>query len=226
MRDVEVDASVLIGGPLETVHSEMVAQQGLAGRPHVGEREHPHVRVAEEYEAAAGSQDPPRLGDPGVGVAPDRRAVFGDGEVEARVAEGRPLGVRVDQGEAHVELALQPARRRELSARVVEPHGAGAAAREPRRHVARPAPELDDVQAVDIGEEPELGFGHAPDAPGDVLGRPRDAAAFDPRTGDRVPGGPVPEHVIVAHAPNDSAGRCVPVEKPGPSGGRCYAPGR
>ena len=85
---------------------------------------------------------------------------------------GGTLGVGVHEREPQVELLLEHARRRELPARVVEPDRPSPAPREPRRPVGRAAAELDHVEPVDVGEDPEVGFGHAPGAPGDLVGRP------------------------------------------------------
>ena len=96
----ELDGAVGVR-PVEPMHAEVIALQLLARRQVlVGRRQHREVRTAEEHQRAAGAKDPRRLGDPPVGIAPDRGAVLRDREVEAPVAERRPLGVGVDQWEA------------------------------------------------------------------------------------------------------------------------------
>ena len=75
----------------------------------VGAAEDREDRVDEEDELAAGAQQARRLGDPGVGVAPDARPVLGDREVEGGVGVGHLLGVAVEEGELE---ARTPAGRR------------------------------------------------------------------------------------------------------------------
>ncbi|HWF75193.1 MAG TPA: hypothetical protein VG186_17740, partial [Solirubrobacteraceae bacterium] len=66
------------------MHAEIGTQETLAGGAVllVGEGEHGQDAVDEKDEPASGAQQPRRLGKPAVGVAPDARAVLGDGEVE------------------------------------------------------------------------------------------------------------------------------------------------
>jgi hypothetical protein len=70
--------------------------------------------VDEEDQAPARAQQPRRLGDPAVRVAPDARPILADDEVEGAGAEGRALGVAEDQREGQAELALEGAGRPEL----------------------------------------------------------------------------------------------------------------
>jgi hypothetical protein len=93
--------------PLGPVHPEGVAVEFELGRRavvvlRVAEQ---HERMAaQEDEPAARPQHPSRLRDPRVRVAPDRGTVLGEREVEALVAERRPLAVAVDEREPQVEL--------------------------------------------------------------------------------------------------------------------------
>src|SRR3954469_18863486 len=82
--------------PVEAVHAEERPLQALRRRKIFiahWRRQHQEERVAEEVEPAAGTEDPGRLRDPEVGIAPDRRPVFADGEVEAFICKRSLLGV-------------------------------------------------------------------------------------------------------------------------------------
>ena len=103
------------------------------------------VDVAEEREAPARAEEARRLRDPAVGIAPDRRAVLADGEVEAGVGEGGALGVAQMEGELEAELPLQATRRLELGRRVVDADGMRPASRQPGRDVGRAAAQLDRI---------------------------------------------------------------------------------
>ena len=143
-------------GQIEPMHAEMIPLQLLGRRQIlVRRRQHREIRTTEEHQLPTRAQDPRRLGDPTVGIAPDRGAVLRDRQVEAPVTERRPLGVGVDQWEADPELVLEHPSGRELPRGVVEPDRAGAATREPGRDVARATAELDRVQSADLGEQTE-----------------------------------------------------------------------
>jgi hypothetical protein len=94
----EMELHRLIIGPFEPVHAEVGPPQLLGGWliTVVGDGEHEQHRVHQEYQPSAGAQQPGRLGDPGVGIAPDARAVLRDGQVKAGVGEGGLLGAGVD----------------------------------------------------------------------------------------------------------------------------------
>ena len=59
----------------------------------------------------------------------------------------------------------QPSRGGELRGRHVDTDRARAAPREPRGEVGRAAAELDDVEPVDVAEQPQLRLGHVPNIP-------------------------------------------------------------
>src|SRR5262245_11042867 len=103
-----------------------------------------------ENELSARTQDTGRLRDPSIWVSPQARAVLGDREVEARIGIRDPLGIAVDQSKLESVLALEPARRRKLGGRVVDPDHARPAAGEPRRDVGRAASQLNRVLASEI----------------------------------------------------------------------------
>src|SRR5206468_2125245 len=108
------------------------------------------------------------------GIAPDARAVLGDGEVERGVWQGHVLGAGTDERELQPVLALHPPRGDELLLGDVHADRTRPSPREPRRHVRRPAAELDDVLALDVSEQPELALGRAENPPAEL--RPRPAA--------------------------------------------------
>ena len=96
-----IDLPVLVV-PLCAVHPEEVAVElelgwGFIVVLRVAEQQQ---RVApEEDEPTARSEQPGRLRDPAVRIAPDGGAILGEGEVEALVPERRTLGVRVHERE-------------------------------------------------------------------------------------------------------------------------------
>jgi hypothetical protein len=93
------------------VHAEQRSQQLVRGGLVVVIRAaHDQQRgVDEEHEPPARTQQPERLRDPLVRVAPDAGAVLGDREVEARVGQGHLLGVAVKERELDAELLLEAA---------------------------------------------------------------------------------------------------------------------
>src|SRR5207247_9191457 len=82
----------------------------------------------------------------------------------------------LDDRDLASRLTLQPSRRLELSRRDIDPDRPRSALREPRGEVRRPAPELDDVESVDVPEHVEVRLRVVPDAPVDLVFRPRDVA--------------------------------------------------
>ena len=114
---------------------------------------------------------------------------------------------RPHQREGQPVLALHPPGDGQLARRGVDAHRAGAAAGQPRRHVARPTPQLDHggaVEPVGPGQEADLPLGDAEDAPGRLLGCPRPASQLQLRRRPGVPLGGVGRHVAQV-----AAGRAV-----------------
>ena len=104
--------------------------------------------VDEEDQPAAGPQQPRGLGDPRVRVAPDARAVLGDGEVEARVRERHVLGVAVHERELEPELAPAGAGRSRAAPRELSiPTGRAPRRASQAETYAGAAAELDRVLA-------------------------------------------------------------------------------
>src|SRR5215469_13967101 len=77
-------------------------------------------RVDEEDQLSAWAQEPGRLGNPCVRVAPDAGAVLGDHQVERGVIEWRSLCVGVHEREGLAKFVLQPPRGGELGGRIVQ----------------------------------------------------------------------------------------------------------
>ena len=153
VRQLPLDAG--LAGPLQATETalgaeELFARHSLAGRAENGER-----AVAEEPEPTARPEQPVRLGEPEVGVAPDAGAVLGDREVEALGGQRDVLGARLDEWKLEPELHLAPPRRRELGRSDVDADRARAPPGEPRRDVGRAAAELDDVEPFDLTQRPE-----------------------------------------------------------------------
>ena len=103
-----------------------------------------HQRMmTEEDEFGPRAQEAVRLGDPDVGITPDRGAVLAEGEVERRIRLGDLLGIPVDPLDVvHAVVGGQPARRRQLPRRVVDGVDGCTAPAHPGRPVAGPTPEI------------------------------------------------------------------------------------
>jgi hypothetical protein len=124
----------------------------LVGRAHLDE-----VCVAHEDELASRAQEARRLGYPPVGVAPDRRSIFGEGEVKRSMGERDVLRVRLDELEPEAELLVHRARRVQLSGRDVDADDSGGAVLlQPRAEVGGAATQLDDVEAAQVGQDVKL----------------------------------------------------------------------
>ena len=133
------------------------------------DREH---GVAHEDEPPVRAQQPRRLRNPAVGIAPDRGAVLGEREVEARVRQRRLLRVRLDEREVEPVLRLHRPRDLELARRQVDGHRPRPEPGEPRRPVCGAAAELDDVHPGHVRQRAQLGLGHGPQPPRRLLPRP------------------------------------------------------
>ena len=111
VAELELRRAVVL--PVEPVQAALRALERL-GRALEVRAENRERRVAQEDELAAGSKQARGLGDPLVRVAPDRRAVLGDDDVERRVRERDLLGVRLEERELDPGLALHLPRGLEL----------------------------------------------------------------------------------------------------------------
>ena len=174
VAEVELDPG--FAGPFEAVHAEVRAKQSISRRPlviGVGHGQHPERAIHEEDELSARAQQARGFGDPSVRIGPDARAVFADGEVEARIRQWDRFGVAMDERELEVVFGLERSRCLELLLRVVDPRHPRAAAGEPGRQVRSAAAELDHVSPCKIiWERPQVGLRHLEDAPGEVVARP------------------------------------------------------
>ena len=141
--------------------------------------------------------------DPGVGVAPQRRAVLGDGEVEARVRQRHVLGRGVVQREREAVLRLHRAGGLELLRGEVDADRARPAAGEPGGDVGGAAAQLDHVQAVDRRQRADLGLRHVPGAPADLARRPVAPRGLDVVDRIGVPGRLVAARVVGQRAPGE-----------------------
>ena len=138
-----------LAGPLQPAEPRCGRRSVSPGGPPRPARRGSRACCCGGTRAAARPQQPIRLGEPAVRVAPDARAVLGDGEVEALGRQRHVLGARLDERELEPELLLAAPRRRELGRSDVDADRARAAPGEPRGDVGRAAAELDDVEAVD-----------------------------------------------------------------------------
>ena len=182
MRKVELHRVLVV--PLQAVHAEewslqAGAERGVDQVVRAG-AEQAEQAVHEEDEASAWSQDAGGFRNPGVGIAPDRSAVFAEGKLEAGVLEGQVFSVAEVDREVQVVVRLHGAGRFNLLRRDVDSYRIGPSPGQPGREIGGAAAELDDVHAVEVCRERlNLHLGNLQLAPGDVLLGPR---------ANRVPG--------------------------------------
>jgi hypothetical protein len=124
------------------VQPEQVTYQPIGDRLLLRHAEARQRELGHEHQPAIGSQQPGRLRDPPVRIAPYRCTVFADHHVGAAAGQRHPLGVRLDQREVQAELVLQAARGGQLPGRDVHPDRARAAAGQLRRNIPAAAAEL------------------------------------------------------------------------------------
>ena len=165
--DVELDLG--LARPLEAVHPALRPLEARRHLAFVRHAQHRERRVAEEYKLPASSQQPRGFGDPLVRIAPDRRAVLGDREIERPAGQRDRLGVRFDELDVEGGPLVHTPRGRELRRSDVDADApAGAAPLQPRGDVRGATAELDDVLAADVREDLELALRRVPDAPRDL----------------------------------------------------------
>jgi len=194
VREVELDAVVVRVGDL--AQPALVADEAVLRGAGVRRAQGAQQRVGEEDQPAAGAQQARRLGDPGVRVAPERRAVLGDREIEARVSERHVLGAGVDQRELEAVLRLHLARGGELVLGDVHAHRPRPGPRQPRRHVRGPAAQLDHVEALDRRQGAHLRVRDVPDPPRDLVRGPVAPGRVDVARRLRVPRRAVDDGVV------------------------------
>ena len=172
----ELDA--VLEGPGDSVQI-LLRTQELLGRTArlVGDAEHCQHAVRQEYESSARTEQAGGLGQPARRVAIQARSILGDRQVERRVRQRNVLRARLDERELNAGLRHRPPRRVELCRRDVDAHRPGAPPGEPRREIRSAAPELDDIDTVDLTEDADVVLVNAEDAPRDVPGAPRIASA-------------------------------------------------
>ncbi len=174
VADVELGArSDLVVGPVQAVHPLQRPDQLLPYVLGVRRAHHLEVGASHEHELAAPSEQPSGLRDPAFRIAPQRRAVFGEGEVERRIREWHVLGVGLEELEAKAELLVHLTRRVELRGGDVHAHDpAGAEPLEPGPEVGGSTAQLDHVQPAHLGQHLDLRLGRVPLPPGDLFLRP------------------------------------------------------
>jgi len=145
--------------------------------------------VTEEHQAPARPQEPMRLGNPQVRVAPDRCAVLADREVERGVGLRHRFGVAVHPLDVvDAVFDSEPAGGGELFGRVVDGVHPRASSLHPRRHVAGPAPEFDrSLTGEVIGQQREFLVRDAPDPPRRLGLGPRPLTGGNPPRRSGVP---------------------------------------
>ena len=92
----------MILGRLETAHPEVVAKELRTCRcvfEHGGLAEPQDGPTHHEDQSSPGPQQPCRLLNPSIRVAPDARAIFADGEVKRRIPDWDPFRVAEDERE-------------------------------------------------------------------------------------------------------------------------------
>ena len=125
VRGMELDPA---SGPLHPVGLPLTAQQPVSRDPLLGrDAQRRQVAVGQEDQPPSRPQEPGRLRQPALGVAPRGGSVLAHDEVEASARQRNPLGIRLDQREDRAELALQPPRGRQLLAGEIHRHTAAPA---------------------------------------------------------------------------------------------------
>ena len=136
--------------PTTRTGASRTAAAGAARRPSRPDRQESRERqgrVPQKDELATRPQQPGRLRNPLVRVAPDRCAVLRYRQIERRVRKRHVLRVRLDQLHGESRSRAHPASRLELRGRNVDARHPSTALCEPRAEVGRPASELDHVLA-------------------------------------------------------------------------------
>ncbi len=134
--------------------------------------------------------------------------------------EGHGLRAGVDEREVEPVLALEPAGRLELPGGVVDACRAGPPSGEPGRPVGRPAPELDDLEARDVGQHTQRPLRDPPDAPYGVVHRPLALAISDELVGEAIP-----DLAVDAGVPGEAVGPAGATTAPAPGGDQGVALG-
>src|SRR5919204_2017209 len=138
--------------PFDAMHCAERSDE-LLGDPVNRHAQRDERRVAHEDQAPTGTREARGLWNPALRISPDRCAVLRMDNVEGRVRQRYVFAGRFDQRKLDSALALQTPRRLELGRCRIDADDTGAAAREPRREVRRPATELDDVERADLAKE-------------------------------------------------------------------------
>jgi len=173
VAEVELDGRVV--GPLEAVHAELRPQQAISGRYAVlvGHAHHQQGAVAEEHQLSTGPQQARGLGDPAVRIGPHGGAVLADDEIEGSVPQRHMLAGGPQEREAQLELVLELPGDPQLSWGRIDADRKSPAARQPGRHICRPAADLDGVGAFEVPWQASgVGLGNLEYAPGGLCGRP------------------------------------------------------
>ena len=169
---VKLDARV-VPRPLQARPAPLRPVQAVGDLPAVPVAEHGQRRVPHEHELTPRPQQPGRFGDPAIGVAPDRRPVLRDREVERGVGQRDGLRAGLDQLQPEGPLLVEPACGLELRRSDVDADDtASTTAAQPRREVGGAAAELDHIPGRHVWQDADIPLWSVPEAPGDLLPPP------------------------------------------------------
>ena len=152
--------------PTDPVDLALAAEQPVLCHAALGrDAQRRQVAVGQEGQPATGAQQPGRLGQPALRVAPGCGAVLAHDEVELAADQRGLLRVALDKGEGGAELCLEPSCCAELITGEVQCDRPGTCAREPGGDVPGAAGKVQDVQTADVAEDAQLLLRHGEQAP-------------------------------------------------------------
>src|SRR5688572_1406244 len=151
VRGMELDPA---SWPLHAVGLALTAQQPIS-------RDSLLCRYAQRRQVAVGHEDQPpswpqepgRLREPTLRVAPRGGSVLAQDEVEPSARQRNPLGVPLNERKGWAELALQALGGGELLAGEIHRDDGSPGPSEPRREVGGAARQLDDVEPLEISQD-------------------------------------------------------------------------
>jgi hypothetical protein len=117
-----MELDTLIAWPFDSVHPECWAKQARRRCQAVlrwfAQRQ--QERIGQEDQLTAWTQKTPGLGDPALRICPQTGAVLGNGKIEGRICEWRPLCVAMDKGKVETVFKLKTPGGSQLCQRVVD----------------------------------------------------------------------------------------------------------
>ena len=159
-------------GPSHAVQPSLRSHQALCREPfllrHAQCGQH---AVGEEHQPAARAQQPRRLRDPPLGIAPHARPVLAHTRSNDASAAARPAH-RPRSGGTPARSVVGNGPRCPAAPGQVNTDGPRAPPGQPGGQVRGSAAELDDVKPGDIAEDAHVALGHMEQTPRDIVGGP------------------------------------------------------